>query len=131
MYEASCLCGSFRFAIKGELSAPRFCHCANCTKFAGTTPASWAMTSLSNITMSASAELSKFDSGKGLRCFCARCGSPLWFQSLDYPDIVAIPLGVIDKGEIAPPEMHIWVQSKPDWCSITDGLPQHAGNPPA
>lgn len=131
MYHASCLCQAFRFTIGGELKAPRYCHCANCTKFAGTSPASWVIAKRSNITMTSSADMTKFDSGRGLRCFCPTCGSPLWFQSLDYPDIVAVPLGVIDDGDVPPPEMHIWVRSKPGWCSITDELPQHAGNPPA
>jgi hypothetical protein len=53
----------------------------------------------------------------------------VWFESLDYPEIVAIPLGVLDDGNIPTPEMHLWTQSKPDWCVINDTLPQHKTNP--
>lgn len=76
------------------------------------------------------ARVSKFNSGRGIRCFCSQCGSPLWFESIDHPEIVAIPLGVLDNADVPAPDMHLWVKSKPDWCAINDELPQHDGNPP-
>jgi hypothetical protein len=130
MNHASCLCKSVQFTIDCELRSARFCYCANCTKFAGTSPAIWAMAKRSKIEFSTSDKsISKFDSGKGLRCFCTTCGSPVWFESLDYPQIIAIPLGVIDDGELPPAEMHIWVRSKRGWCAIVDDLPQYETNP--
>ena len=78
---------------------------------------------------SSDVNVAKFNSGRGLRCFCSNCGSPVWFESLDYPEIVAIPLGVLDSGEIPAPEMHLWTQSKPTWCVINDELPQHETHP--
>ena len=73
--------------------------------------------------------IAKFNSGRGIRCFCRLCGTPVWFESIDFPEIVGIPLGVIDSGDVPPPEMHLWVSSKPDWCNITDALPQHETHP--
>jgi len=32
-------------------------------------------------------------------------------------------------GAIPAPEMHLWVKSRPDWCSILDDLPQHQADP--
>ena len=130
MLKGSCLCGSAAFTVKGELRSPRYCHCTNCRKFAGTSPATWAMAKTSALELiSPDAGISKFNSGRGLRCFCSLCGSPLWFESLDYPEITAFPLGVFDEGDIPEPRMHLWVQSIPAWCSITDELPQHATDP--
>ncbi len=127
---ASCLCGAVAFSIEGELRAARYCYCRNCTKSAGTTPAAWAMTESAGLTVTTSREtLQRFDSGRGLRCFCRQCGAPVWFESKDFPDIVAIPLGVLDDGDVPPPEMHIWVSSRPDWCVICDDRPQHAKYP--
>lgn len=126
MAQGSCLCGAIRFTLDGELSAPRYCYCTYCTKFTGTSPATWAMGESSKIDVTTSMKtLAKYDSGRGLRCFCARCGSPVWFESHDYPEITAIPLGVLDDDEVPRPEMHIFVGSKPDWCAISDDLPQH------
>lgn len=130
MNHGSCLCGSTQFTINGALRDARYCYCANCTKFAGTSPATWAIAERSKLTVdSPGSRVKKFNSGRGLRCFCTTCGSPVWFESLDYPEIVAIPLGVLDDGDIPTPDMHLWTQSKPKWCTINDKLPQHKTNP--
>lgn len=130
MIHGSCLCGAIRFTVGGPLTAPRFCYCTNCTKFAGTSPASWATTNRSRLTVEpGSGPVTEYDSGKGLRTFCASCGSPVWFASIDQPGIVAIPLGALDDGEIPAPVMSIWIRSKPSWCTLDDDLPQHPTNP--
>jgi hypothetical protein len=129
MIQGSCLCGSTTFTIDGALTAARFCHCRNCTKFAGTSPASWALAASSDLTVDTSGPVTKFDSGRGLRCFCSNCGAPLWFESLEHPEIVAVPLGALDAGEVPAPEFHLWTKSMPDWCSIDDDLPQHETYP--
>jgi len=130
MIHGSCMCGSIQFTIECELRSARYCHCTRCTKFAGTSPATWAMAESSSLFVDApGASVTKFDSGRGRRCFCANCGSPVWFESIEYPEIVAIPLGVLDEGVIPSPEMHIWTASKPDWCTINDDLPQYETDP--
>ena len=127
----SCLCGSVSFTLGGELTSPRYCHCENCRKFAGTSPASWVMADARTLTITRQeAQVSEYNSGKGIRCFCAACGSPLWFRSLDFPDILALPLGVVDEGLVPKPQMHLWFESKPHWCSVNDDLPKHVNNPP-
>ena len=135
MIEASCLCGRIIFTIHGELSSARTCHCTTCRKFSGTSPAAWAMARAADLRIDPEADLeaavTRYDSGRGIRCFCARCGSPVWFESKDYSDIVMIPLGVLDDGDVPTPSAHIFVGSKPGWCSIHDDLPQHATYPEA
>lgn len=129
MIRASCLCGSIRFELAGELQAPRYCYCVHCTKFAGTSPASWIMARRRDIVRSTNGDVTRFDSGRGNRCFCTACGSPVWFESKDDDDVVMLPLGVLDDADIPPPRMHIWVSSKPGWCAIHDELPQYARGP--
>jgi hypothetical protein len=125
----SCLCGTVRFQLNGELYAIRYCHCSNCRKFSGTSPATWAMAEARALQSIGAENVNRFDSGHGVRCFCISCGSPVWFESKDYPSIIGIPLGVIDSGTHPHPEMHLWVSSKPEWCSINDDLPQFANGP--
>ncbi len=126
MIEGSCLCGAVEFTIGGALRSPRYCHCVYCAKFTGTSPAAWAMADAAALTVTPDdPPVTKYNSGRGNRCFCARCGSPVWFESHDYPNIVAVPLGVLDGGDIPSPAMHIWTQSNPAWCTITDDLPRH------
>lgn len=129
MIRASCLCESTRFELRGELQAPRYCYCKHCTRFAGTSPATWIMAKRRDLVTITEGAITRYDSGGGIRCFCATCGSPLWFESKQNDDIVMLPMGVLDDGDVPPPEMHIWVASKPHWCTISDGLPRYDENP--
>lgn len=132
MYRARCLCGDILFEVDTPLSSPRYCHCNFCAKFAGTRPAAWAITNTDGLFVRAMASpVSKFDSGQGIRNFCSRCGSPLWFESKVKPAMLAVPLGAFDDEELPAPEMHIFVDSNPQWCVISDDLPCHGGPPPA
>ena len=130
MIKGSCLCGAIGFALRGGLHAVRFCHCDNCRKFAGTSPATWAMADARQLVVSKQdSPIGRFNSGRGIRCFCSTCGSPVWFESIDFPDVVGIPLGVLDSANLPSPEMHLWVDSKPSWCVILDDLPRHGKGP--
>ncbi|MFK7915253.1 MAG: GFA family protein [Pseudomonadales bacterium] len=74
--------------------------------------------------------LGEFDAGSGsLRKFCSDCGSPLWFEPSEMPAFIGIALGAIDEGSPASPEMHVWMQSSPQWEQISDSLPQHDVHP--
>jgi hypothetical protein len=48
---------------------------------------------------------------------------------VNVPAFRGIPLGVIDDGDVQPPQMHVWTQSKVPWASIDDELPQHETHP--
>ena len=130
MFTASCLCRSVSFEISSPLSEARYCHCENCRKFSGTGSAPWAITELKSLNVtSVAAPINKYQSGGGTRCFCNTCGSPLWFESKLNPAKVAIPLGVIDSGDVPKPQSHIWTQSCPVWYDIPDNLEQFTTNP--
>jgi hypothetical protein len=73
--------------------------------------------------------VTKFNSGGGLRVFCSACGSPLWYEPAGRPEFRGIPLGAIDVGDVAKPEKHVWTRSKVPWGSISDDLPQFETHP--
>ncbi|WDE07113.1 GFA family protein [Thalassomonas viridans] len=128
--QGTCLCKSVCFTLDGGISGVRYCHCSNCRKFAGTSPAAWGMAETAKLNVTtANNKIGKFNSGRGIRCFCLNCGSPLWFESIEYPHMLAIPLGVLDNDRLPAPEQHIWTQSSPSWCSIHDQLPRHPNYP--
>jgi hypothetical protein len=128
--KASCLCGGVIYEITGPILRPRYCHCADCRKFAGTGQAAWGLIETAHLVMSQSTSaVSKYDSGKGLRVFCSKCGSPLWYEPTAMSQYRGIPLGVLDDEGVPQPQMHVWVKSKMSWESILDGLPQHPTHP--
>jgi hypothetical protein len=130
MIKGSCLCGAVSWEIQGPLYRARYCHCTNCRKFAGTDYAAWALAETSQLTIAPlEPNVTKFNSGGGLRVFCSACGSPLWYEPTDRPKVRGIPLGAIDEGAVAKPEMHVWTQSKVSWGTVSDDLPQFERHP--
>ncbi|UAA39319.1 GFA family protein [Paraneptunicella aestuarii] len=128
MFKASCQCKAVQFQIEGKLTSPFYCHCETCRKTAGTVPMAWAVAKISDIKNLQQGEVGKYPSGKGLRCFCQQCGSPVWYESHENDKIWGIPLGVLDSGNIPAPKKHIWMSSNPDWCEVNDQLPKYPEN---
>jgi hypothetical protein len=130
MIKGSCLCAAVSFEIQGPLHSARFCHCTNCRKFSGTSSAAWGLAETAHITIAPRVpNVTKFNSGGGLRVFCSACGSPLWYEPAGRPQLRGIPLGAIDEGGVGKPEKHVWTRSKVPWGTIDDGLPQFETHP--
>ena len=123
MYPATCLCKTVKFEI-GELFYGRFCHCENCRKYSGTSPAAWiaAATNTFNI-VTGESNVTRYKTENGYRCFCSTCGSPVWSEIAEFPDLLGIPYGVLDDDTVPKPELQVWVKSKVPWCDIADDLP--------
>ena len=129
MMKGTCLCGRVAYEIDAIHNA-RYCHCTNCRKFSGTAFAAWGLARTDQFRVTSSADnVTKYDSGGGLRVFCATCGSPLWYEPAGLAQFRGIPLGAIDGGDVATPAMHVWTKSKVDWITIGDDLPQHPTHP--
>jgi hypothetical protein len=126
MLKASCLCGRVAYEIDGPIINGRFCHCTSCRKFSGAPYSAWGLAQTSQFrTSSTDAQLTRYDSGNGLRVSCSACGSPVWYEPKGLPQFLGIPLGIIDSGDVATPTMHVWVKSKVPWLTISDDLPQY------
>lgn len=130
MIKGSCLCGAVALEINGPLRNARFCHCANCRKFSGAGYAAWGLVATEHLQVSAPvSKVSKYNSGGGLRAFCASCGSPLWYEPEGMPQYRGIPLGIIDEGEVPTPAMHVWTRSKVSWTALPGDVPTHETHP--
>ncbi len=124
------MCGEVTFSIQGEVHDARYCHCRTCRKFAGTSPAAWGVVQRANLHITApTSAISRYHSGGGLRCFCSKCGCPLWFEPDAYASILGLPLGVLEGPDIKPPVMHVWTSAKPAWSHISSNIPQHPSYP--
>ena len=130
MLKGRCLCGRVSLEIRGAIHNGRFCHCANCRKFSGTAYAAWGLVQADQlIVMGGESNVTKYDSGGGLRVFCSSCGSPLWYEPANVPAFRGVPLGVIDEGDVPTPGMHVWTRSMVSWASLDDSLPRHEIHP--
>lgn len=129
-HEGSCLCGSVRWRVDGELSSVSHCHCSMCRKAHGTAFGTYAVASRSALRwLSGESAVTRYASSPGTeRGFCSRCGSVV---PEDYGDtLVFVPLGCLDDNQVPVPTEHIFVGSRARWHTITDALAQHDAYPP-
>ena len=128
----SCLCGSLKYQISGELFMAAYCHCSMCRKSHGSAFRPRALLWSKDFQWLQSREcLADYASSPGVhRMFCSKCGSPLIAYSNQYPTIFNLALGTLDDDPGIRPEAHWHVASKASWFEITDDLPQYPGFPP-
>lgn len=131
MHAGSCLCGTVRYEIRGELGAAYYCHCSRCRKASGSAFASNAVVAAEDFVVTAGQEaLRTYTADTGLsRMFCGNCGSPILSRRGDLPQ-VRVRLGTLDTPPERGPQAHIYVASKAAWWDIADELPRHDAGPP-
>lgn len=124
MVEGSCVCGSIRFKVNGNIGAPVACHCTQCRKQSGHYFAS-ANVQKADLEVSGEDQLAWFQSSAKIRRgFCSKCGSWLFW---DPParDWTSIAMGAFDGSTSTHLERHIFVAEQGDYYDIADGLPQN------
>jgi GNAT superfamily N-acetyltransferase len=129
MITGSCLCRGIRFEITGDLGLIAQCHCVDCRKAQGSAFAVNTGVAARDFRFTAGEELLRcFESTPGKhRCFCSKCGSPVYSRRDDAPDIVRPRLGLLDGDIGAKPAVHGWTSDKAPWERLPDdGLPRFA-----
>jgi hypothetical protein len=126
-YTGSCLCGSVRFHVEGQLQPIQVCHCRQCRKAQGGPFATVIPVAASAFRFVAGEHLLKsYESSPGKqRCFCVNCGSPVFSRRQSQPDVLRVRAGSINEPLDVRPAWHAWVGSSCNWWPIEDGLPQY------
>ncbi len=126
MYKGSCLCGSIRYEITGELGDFGYCHCTSCRKASGTAHAANSPVDRANFRLVGGTEtLREYESSPGkFRVFCTSCGSPIFACLASSPDVIRVRLGSLDTPFTKQPKAHTFIGDKAPWEPVTDDLPQ-------
>jgi hypothetical protein len=129
----SCLCGEVAYRLLETPTKIALCHCTRCQRSRGTAYAVNTFVRRENLEWTRGAELVRTYKVPEAQlfgtAFCARCGSllPALFAGIKRYNI---PLGSLDTPLDARPRLHIHVQSRAPWHTITDALPQFDEMPP-
>jgi hypothetical protein len=125
----SCLCGAIRFTVTTPTLFCGHCHCTMCRRNHGAAYVTWLAVARSQLSIdSGSAELTRYQSSEhGTRSFCRRCGSSLFCEAGERPEIVDIPLANMDGPIDRLPETHIYFDDRASWTIVADGLPRLGG----
>jgi hypothetical protein len=128
-----CNCGAIRFEVTAPLVNAGYCHCTRCQRRTGTAA------SLSGGTaphafhlLSGEDRLARFSPPDGSdKVFCADCGSAMFSQSREQPEVVGVRFGVFDQDPGIRPQYHQFVAYAAPWEPIPeDGLPRYEESRP-
>jgi len=126
MKAGSCLCGSVRIEIQGELERlPEACHCTQCRKQSGHFLAAINVRREALVVHGTERVKWYQSSEKVRRGFCSNCGSTLfWDPTIDGYEWTAVAMGAFDSPTGVRLAKHTFVRDKGDYYEISDGLPQ-------
>lgn len=124
--DGGCLCERVSFQVTGPLTDPLNCHCAMCRKAHGAAFRTRATVKAADFRwLTGAASVKRYESSPGeYRTFCSNCGSNLITEFEHNPDVLGLPLGVLDDDPGVRPACHVFTVSKAPWHEITDDLPQ-------
>jgi len=130
MLTGRCCCGAVRYEVTGEPRHSSCCHCSICQRASAAPFVAWFTVAPAEFRLT-SGELASFKSSEhATRSFCARCGTPIIFQSTLYPDEIYITTGSLDDPEQVPPKAHTFLASGLNWVKLADGLPAYPDKRP-
>jgi hypothetical protein len=127
----TCLCGTVRYELDGPFMAMMHCHCSMCRKQHGAPFATFVAGAISGFRwLGGKDAIAEYKSSEhGVRSHCRRCGS-VTPMLLPQAGLALVTAGNLEGDLGLKPQAHMFVGSKAGWHTITDSLPQHAGNPP-
>ena len=127
-----CLCGAVCFRFEQPPVATRACWCRDCLYLSPGNASINAIfgTASFSFTGEVSEYVSTADSGNVMRRrFCPKCGTPLFSEASDRPDLMVVRVGALDDPEAGWPTAAIWTASAPGWAVLDPHMPSHEGQP--
>jgi hypothetical protein len=117
-----CFCGSVRYRVTQEPLTLYACHCSDCQRHTGGSFALIMIVARGGFEVlegEASEYALTFPNGlqKHGR-FCAKCGTLVWGEAVEFPQIVGVRPGTLDDTAWLNPIAHIWTRSAQPWVPI-------------
>ncbi|MEZ5790362.1 MAG: GFA family protein [Nitratireductor sp.] len=125
-HKGSCLCGTVKYTVSGELRAVTYCHCSQCRKQTGLYYATTAAAD-SDLVIEGGENITWFAASQhARRGFCGTCGSALfWKQNGKRRDIPPSCREFTRREDQAQGEApYILCQDMGDYYTLNDDLPK-------
>ncbi len=122
-----CLCGGVRFEVTEPLVSSGYCHCTRCQRRTGTGASASGRIVPGSLRIQSGDELIRSYAPEDgfLMVFCSGCGSALWSQSPDDPEVISVRLGAFDGDPGIRPAYRTFTAFAAAWEAIPDdGLPR-------
>jgi hypothetical protein len=116
-----CQCGAVRYRLAETPGRANVCHCRMCQK-AGAAPfMAFASVSAAALTWTRGAPKIFASSAIAERGFCAECGTPLVYRSLNR-DEIAVTIASLDDPAAIAPTVQFNVETKLAWLDLLPAL---------
>jgi len=127
MIEGNCLCGKVCYTFDGEITEIAMCHCSLCRQAQGGAFATNSPVDASKLNFTGEEFIGEYvETEKNkTRAFCKNCGSPLYSEQKELPEVKRLRVGTIKTSFICENKYHIFTESKALWYSISDDYPQY------
>lgn len=124
MLTGGCKCGAVRYETDGEPASPTICYCVDCRRAAGAHAVAWFTVPTATLRF-AKAPKRVRSSEAADRGFCPDCGTQIFWQDRNQPDLIDVTICSLDEPDRVPPGDHVWTGSKPGWVEIGGNLPRY------
>jgi hypothetical protein len=122
-----CLCGAFRYTLKGQPVSVLECHCSICRRQSGAASVVYAYHRRDVIF---SGSLKYYRSSEiATRGFCTDCGSPISYEGDDDLEFIWLTAGTHDDPGSLPQREHVYVENKLAWVEIPEAHTQWPRGP--
>lgn len=124
-----CFCGAIRYRVRPPIGFCAHCHCSMCRRTHGAAYTTWVAVPRAQFELLAGGDrLVRFHSSEqGTRSFCSTCGSRLFCDNTQHPDVIDIVLANFDTPVDCAPQAHIYFDDRAPWASVDDKLPRLGG----
>lgn len=118
-----CACGAVRYEATGRPSNTMVCHCRTCRRVSGAPVVAWVTFDRAAFQFTAGTPARFHSSPPVTRSFCAACGTPLTYETTQYPTTIDLTTCTLDDPNAFPPTHHSWLSHDVGWVQFGDGLP--------
>ena len=119
-----CLCGDVTFQLEGDPLWVCHCHCVNCRRNTGSVVATYVGVRNDQVTYTAG-QRRFYEPSLGVqRGFCGKCGTPMSYESEQYPGELHIHLCTLDEPEKYVAQAHVFYSQRVKWFEIADDMPR-------
>lgn len=117
-----CQCGAVRYHADVMLDNAHICHCRMCQKAVGNVFAALVAAPNEALQWTRGKPSVFKSSDHAIRGFCRKCGTPLFYRSLDN-DRINLTIGSLDRPERFAPKAQVGTESRLSWFERLAALP--------
>ena len=120
-----CLCGDIRYEYSGEPVIVLHCHCESCRRHTSSPVATFVCVAKASFRFIGGTATVYVSSPGVRRMHCARCGSPIAYESDRRPEQIDLYAGTLEDPGAVASTCHVHVAEQLPWFEMVDDLPRY------